>query len=193
MKKLYLMRHGETLFNSLKKIQGFCDSPLTKKGIEQAEKAHNILNELIEGDYSAYCSTSERSEDTLLLAMPNADHEYKRDKRLKEWNFGKFEGQDMFLNPKMPYEDFFKAYGGEDQDEFLDRINTAIKEIVGNDEKDNILISSHAGVCIVFNLAWKNYTNIPVEELLNIDNCCILEYEYDDGIFKLINMHHINA
>ena len=28
-KTLYLMRHGETLFNSLGKIQGACDSPLT--------------------------------------------------------------------------------------------------------------------------------------------------------------------
>ena len=28
-KKLFLMRHGETLFNQLKKIQGACDSPLT--------------------------------------------------------------------------------------------------------------------------------------------------------------------
>lgn len=33
-KKLYLMRHGETLFNTLGKIQGACDSSLTEKGIE---------------------------------------------------------------------------------------------------------------------------------------------------------------
>ncbi|MDN6419474.1 MAG: phosphoglycerate mutase family protein, partial [Lactiplantibacillus plantarum] len=32
-KTLYMMRHGETLFNRLKKIQGACDSPLTPKGI----------------------------------------------------------------------------------------------------------------------------------------------------------------
>lgn len=33
MKKLYLMRHGQTLFNQLGKIQGACDSPLTEAGI----------------------------------------------------------------------------------------------------------------------------------------------------------------
>lgn len=33
MKKiLYLMRHGETLFNVQRKIQGWCDSPLTENG-----------------------------------------------------------------------------------------------------------------------------------------------------------------
>lgn len=32
MKTIYLMRHGETLFNLLGKVQGSCDSPLTKNG-----------------------------------------------------------------------------------------------------------------------------------------------------------------
>ena len=31
-KTLYLMRHGETMFNVQKKIQGWCDSPLTERG-----------------------------------------------------------------------------------------------------------------------------------------------------------------
>ena len=40
MKKIfYIMRHGQTLFNVRKKIQGFCDSPLTDLDIEQAKKA----------------------------------------------------------------------------------------------------------------------------------------------------------
>lgn len=34
-KKLYLMRHGQTLFNCQNKIQGWCDSPLTEEGIRQ--------------------------------------------------------------------------------------------------------------------------------------------------------------
>ena len=38
MKKiLYLMRHGQTQFNVRRKIQGWCDSPLTKQGIAQAD------------------------------------------------------------------------------------------------------------------------------------------------------------
>ena len=31
--KLYLIRHGETLFNTQKRVQGWCDSPLTENGI----------------------------------------------------------------------------------------------------------------------------------------------------------------
>lgn len=36
---LYLMHHGETLFNKLHKIQGLCDSPLTATEIQQAKIA----------------------------------------------------------------------------------------------------------------------------------------------------------
>ena len=35
MKKIYLMRHGETLFNTMDVNQGQCDSPLTENGIRR--------------------------------------------------------------------------------------------------------------------------------------------------------------
>ena len=38
-KDLYLLRHGQTLFNSKHLISGWSDSPLTEKGIEQAKRA----------------------------------------------------------------------------------------------------------------------------------------------------------
>ena len=42
-KTLYLMRHGQTLFNLQHKIQGWCDSPLTELGIKQAKLRENGL------------------------------------------------------------------------------------------------------------------------------------------------------
>ena len=49
MKKLYLLRHGQTEFNVKKLVQGRCDSPLTDLGRQQAGmaaawlKAHNVV------------------------------------------------------------------------------------------------------------------------------------------------------
>lgn len=61
MSKLYMMRHGQTLFNVLKRKQGWCDSPLTELGIEQAKRAGEELRERgITFDH-AYSSTSERA------------------------------------------------------------------------------------------------------------------------------------
>ena len=64
MKKIYLMRHGETLFNTMDVNQGQCDSPLTENGIRQAKAAkawfdaHNVHFDAV------YSSTSERACDT---------------------------------------------------------------------------------------------------------------------------------
>ena len=49
MKRLYLLRHGQTEFNVKKLVQGRCDSPLTVLGHQQARaaaawlKAHGVV------------------------------------------------------------------------------------------------------------------------------------------------------
>ena len=41
--KLYLMRHGETLFNTQKRVQGWCDSPLTEMESVRQNKLSSTL------------------------------------------------------------------------------------------------------------------------------------------------------
>ena len=94
-KDLYLMRHGQTLFNVRRKIQGWCDSPLTELGKQQALKAKENLKGISFDHY--YSSTSERCCDTIELII--GDQYYKRLKGLKERNFGMFEGESEDLNP----------------------------------------------------------------------------------------------
>ncbi|MDO4465818.1 MAG: histidine phosphatase family protein [Bacillota bacterium] len=147
MKTIYLMRHGQTLFNVQHKIQGWCDSPLTEVGKEQAKIAGKWFeNQGIVLD-KAYCSTSERCSDTLELIT---DLPYKRMKSLKEWNFGKMEGEGEHLNPPFPYLNWFKENaGGESQEEVVARINEAMKEIV-QDDFTNALVVSHGAACANF-------------------------------------------
>ena len=83
------MRHGETLFNQLHKIQGWCDSPLTEKGINQCLQVRHYFEENgIIFDH-AYSSTSERACDSLELVC---DLPYVRLKGLKDVNYGELEG-----------------------------------------------------------------------------------------------------
>ena len=44
-KTLYLMRHGQTMFNLRGKVQGASDSPLTSLEISQAKQAGQYFNE----------------------------------------------------------------------------------------------------------------------------------------------------
>ena len=99
MTTIYLMRHGQTLFNVQKRIQGWSDSPLTEVGIEQAKQAGNYLRKLGLTFNSLYCSTAERASDTLELVTGRTV--YKRLKGLKEMNFGAYEGQQEYLHPPL--------------------------------------------------------------------------------------------
>lgn len=123
-KHLYLMRHGETLFNKRRKIQGWCDSPLTKTGILQAKAAKKCLKDISFDHY--YSSTSERCCDTLEIII-GQDTPYKRLKQLKERNFGDFEGESEDLNPKrwseFNYDDLFPHYGGEYTHDVVERMS----------------------------------------------------------------------
>ena len=44
--KIYLVRHGQTILNRYNRMQGWCDSPLTQKGIEDAHEAGRRLKKI---------------------------------------------------------------------------------------------------------------------------------------------------
>lgn len=87
--KLYFVRHGETHFNVEKRLQGFCDSPLTDKGIEQAKSLGIGLSDI---EFNAvYASESQRVVDTARYAIGHRNIPIITDPRLKEMNFGVLE------------------------------------------------------------------------------------------------------
>ena len=186
-KILYLMRHGQTLFNVQHKIQGWCDAPLTELGIKQAQLAGEyFIKNHITFDH-AYSSTSERACDTLEYAT-RFQVPYVRVKALKEWNFGVFEGKDECLNPKLPYGDFFKPFGGEGELELRARVSRTLEEIMAREDHRVVLAVSHGAACRQFARQWEPYDQVKITERLY--NCCILKYAYEDGIFRLVELHN---
>lgn len=175
------MRHGQTLFNSLSKIQGFCDSPLTPFGIAQAKVAKDYFEKENISFGSAYSSTLERAEDTLEL-VTNID--YTRLKGLKEWNFGSIEGESESLNPPLPYKDFFVQFGGEEEKEFQLRVVSTIETIAKNDPNDTILIVVHGAVLGQFTKYWMDHAEF--EYKVGVSNCAVFKYEYTpENVFVL--------
>ena len=188
MKKIvYMMRHGQTLFNARRKIQGWCDSPLTELGINQAKVAQNYFK--VQGIQftDAYASTSQRACDTLELITSMS---YQRIKGLKEWNFGTLEGESEDLNPSLPYQDFFVSYGGEEEMEFRKRISSTMFDIAQLAKGDSILVVSHGAACAQFVRAWEHTSALRQNKRLS--NCCILKFEYEDESFKLIEIMNHN-
>lgn len=189
MKKLYFMRHGQTLFNVRRRIQGACDSPLTEKGILQAKAMVDTVASLNIDGY--FCSTAERASDTLEI-VTNYGVEYTRLKGIKERDFGMFEGESEDLNPKWEngYDDLFPHYGGETTQQVKDRVVKTCREIMEK-EHHNVLAVSHGGATA----ALLQYVLSPEKliEILNthggIPNCCILELNYDKGEFEFVKIH----
>lgn len=186
-KHLYLMRHGETLFNKRRKIQGWCDSPLTEIGIAQAKAAGDLIKDTQFDHY--YSSTSERCCDTLEIVT---DYKvlYKRLKGLKERNFGDFEGESEDLNPKrggtFTYDDLFPHYGGEYFKETQTRVVNTITDLMKKEDHENVLVVSHGGASFSF---LQSVTDPSI--VLNhggFTNCCILHFTYENGEFKYIDI-----
>ena len=85
------MRHGETLFNTQKRVQGWCDSPLTENGICQAEQAKQYFAKKGISFDAVYSSAQERATDTAKIVAP--EYTVTQLKGIKEMNFGSFEAQ----------------------------------------------------------------------------------------------------
>ncbi|NKD39209.1 histidine phosphatase family protein [Enterococcus casseliflavus] len=179
MKRLYLMRHGETLFNKLGKVQGWCDSPLTETGKKQAHKAkaYFAINQLTFGH--AVASTQERACDTLEIICGTTD--YERRKGLKEMNFGLFEGESTHLQPKGPkaYEHFYQSFGGESAAEVRQRMFAELIDIMTTTKADNTLVVSHNGAIFYF------FKHLFPNEVppLRLANCGFMVFTYENGHF----------
>ncbi len=185
-KNFYLMRHGQTLFNVRRKIQGWCDSPLTEKGIQQAEQVAEFFDN-IELTH-LYCSTAERCCDTAEIVTRNR-MPYTRLKGLKEMNFGIYEGESEDLHPDAETrETHYLQFGGESRPQVRERVVNTCIEIMEQDNHNTVLAVSHSGACKQFLTHWHD----PTEQTeLGFPNCCIFHYEYENKTFNLVNVYRL--
>ena len=89
--KLYLIRHGETDYNKMKRNQGQIDIPLNEYGRELAEKTREGLAE-VPFDL-CLCSPLSRARETAEIILEGRDIPIITDERLIEISFGRYEGR----------------------------------------------------------------------------------------------------
>ena len=90
----YIVRHGQTLLNSLDRAQGWADSPLTDAGKQTAVELGHKLKSI---DFDAvYTSDMLRTIQTAELIMEAGEKKgmpIKKDARLREWCLGNMEAE----------------------------------------------------------------------------------------------------
>ena len=98
---IYFIRHGETVWNAERRLQGQHDSELTAKGRSQADRCGRILHELLAHDGKAVAALdfvasplgrARATMERLRTVMRLAPADYRTDARLAELAFGRWEG-----------------------------------------------------------------------------------------------------
>lgn len=88
---------------------------------------------------------------------------------------------DEFLNPPLPYEDFFVKYGGEDQEEVGERMDKTLSQVMEQEDYHSVLAVSHGGTTACF----LHYYKQPLPH--GMKNCIILKLKYEDRQFTLLD------
>jgi broad specificity phosphatase PhoE len=174
MSKIYLIRHGETVWNVEGKFQGFGNSNLTEKGMQQAMAVGRFLQD--KSIEQIYCSPLQRAKDTLtIIRSQNPDLiaiETIYDDKLKECNYGKIEGMDeniirtqlllQGIDRRDPETKFsFRFEGGES---YQDQMVRAMHFIMDNEilnSKENTAIICHMGTVKFLNILLQGKVSIP--------------------------------
>lgn len=153
---LYFVRHGETDWNAVRRYQGQTDIPLNDKGRGQAARNGRELGRILDGtaaDFDFVASPLMRTADTMRIIrqeMGLVPDTFAREDRLKEINFGHWEGQiwddlpntdaDGFAARKAdPYR--WRPRNGESYEDLAKRLESWLASL----ERDTVAVS-HGGV-----------------------------------------------
>lgn len=181
---LYIMRHGRTSWNAIRKVQGSTDIPLNDEGRQMAIDAREQYKD-IPFDV-CYCSPLVRAHETAKLFLEGRDIDIITDERLKEVSFGDYEGmENVYEHPECPIYVFFNnpgEYKAVDNAESIEhlyaRTGEFLNEVVNPllAEGKNVLIVGHGGMnCSLLNQLY----NIPVERFWEKmhGNCALIPVE----------------
>lgn len=196
---IFFMRHGETSWNTVKRLQGTTDIPLNQNGIELAKKTAAGMYQQGITFQRIYSSPLIRAKQTAEQMNAFSNIEIIEDSRISEFCFGKGEGvlfKDIIEDPKYAklkawfkdpehYEPF---EGSESFQHFFGRISSFLDDIKLLEKQDkkiqNVLIVCHGGVTrgilkVMLDLSIKHFAE------LQIPNCSINCATLNEGTFQI--------
>lgn len=182
MKRLYLLRHGQTEFNVKKLVQGRCDSPLTDLGRKQAGmaaawlKAHGVVPDKV------VSSSLGRAMDTSSLVareLLGPDAAVEPCEGIIERCYGTFEeGPHDALPTDVwdPGEDLV-PFGGEGSKALQERMVATLTNIMGSEGIETLLAVSHGSASRQFiKAAAPEGFELPTK----LPNCAIMIFDFDE-------------
>lgn len=151
---IYLLRHGETEFNTQGRYQGELDSPLTEVGVQQVQQNAQMLKSLIgnPNEWKIVSSPLGRAMQSTEIICETIGYDVKKvekDERLTEVAVGQWAGlttkeiesswPNLFQNTDV-YNWYFNAPNGEAYDSVVCRLSAWLKDM---QHVPNVIAISH--------------------------------------------------
>ena len=195
--KLYFVRHGETLWNTMGIFQGIKNSPLTEFGKEQTRKLKESLKDIKFTHF--YSSPLGRALETInILTEDRIDPKIEIIPEFREINMGEVEGIPRKDFEAMYPVEFYnlwnngKAYDpsnfdGETLESVYKRAKVGLKKITENHSENDILLIVSHGVTLESIFANINGTSIETFAERNVPkNTSVTVAEYKNGKFEIL-------
>lgn len=197
---LIVVRHGETDWNRVRRLQGHTDVALNETGVEQASRLAAALRD--EAVVAIHCSDLSRAIATALPVSTLLGLPIVEDCALRERNYGVLEGSTFVqIVERFPLEadrlrlrDADHAMpGGESQRSFHRRAIDAVTAIAALGERTSIergvaastvLVVTHGGV---LDMLYRDAFAVPLddERTWPLDNAVINRITFSDGRFTV--------
>lgn len=197
--KLYIVRHGETEWNVIKRFQGQLNTPLTEKGMEKLrETGKKLENVLFDEVYTSELGRTVASAEIILnenRGYKNKKLELKKLAELNEVYFGVWQGltyEEVFLKYPEEANNYFynvKNYKAENVEaenlkDALERFLKGINKILDSHESGNILVVTHGTVLEMFMNYVANDSIFDIDERTLMGNGDYKIFSYKDGKFQ---------
>lgn len=195
--KIYFIRHGETIWNTVKRFQGSSNSPLTELGRNQALKLGKRLKNTNFTNF--YSSPLGRTIETSQLILKDRNIKIDTIDEFKEISVGDMEGMDReFFASRFPTElyNLFnnpKEYDpskihGESYFELIKRVENGLNKIISSHKKDDTVAIVTHGVTLKAIL--KIIKNLSFEEIIDVEipkntSLTIVDYNYDNKKYSI--------
>lgn len=195
MTKIYLIRHGQSEWNLLYKIQGQKDAPLTDLGKEQARKlGERLVGEKIDIIYSSDLS---RALETARIISSIVNKPVVAINEFREINFGPWEGLTLKEIRNKFKEEYsiwmsspekFRLEGAETLEALKRRVMSYVNKIIKENKDKNIAIVSHNAtlkviILSLLNIGLSYYKNFS----LNNVSLSIIECRDYNNVLTLFN------
>lgn len=184
---IYLVRHGQTIRNKEKVLQGRSDAPLNEAGVLQARRCADWFTEQGIVFDRVYTSPLVRAAETARII--SGKEEIITDARLIEMDYGPYEGVSLVELPKELIW-FFSDFVNHKEPEGMESLASVVRRLGEFLEEEkprmegNILISTHA-IALKGALEYLTPTSRGVYWTKNIGNCGIYQAELVDGRYTV--------